>query len=133
MSEHQESEAEEARNTSPEALESESVAWYGDLDMTTVVVAGFISTVLTVLIIAVVQGLYYQWQFDAIRRVGSETYISPAESIVQAQKETLTAGALPTSLTGGEGSKMYYPMADQRVLISLDDAKDKVIAEMAKQ
>lgn len=133
MSEHQESEAEEARNTSPEALESESVAWYDDLDMTTVVVAGFISTVLTVVIIAVVQGLYYQWQFDAIRRVGSETYISPAESIVQAQKETLTSGALPTSLTGGSESSMYYPMADQRVLISLDEAKDKVIAEMAKQ
>ena len=55
MSEHQESEAEEARNTSPEALESESVAWYDDLDMTTVAVAGFVSTVLTVVIIAVVQ------------------------------------------------------------------------------
>ena len=59
MSEHQESEAKEARNTSPEALESESVAWYDDLDMTTVAVAGFVSTVLTVVIIAVVQGLYY--------------------------------------------------------------------------
>ena len=133
MSVSQENGPEEARDTSPEALESESVAWYDDLDMTTVVVAGFISTVLTVVIIAVVQGLYYQWQFDAIRRVGSETYISPAESIVQAQKETLTAGALPTSLTGGSESSMYYPMADQRVLISLDEAKDKVIAEMAKQ
>ena len=133
MSVSQENGPEEARDTSPEALESESVAWYDDLDMTTVFVAGFVSTVLTVVIIAVVQGLYYQWQFDAIRRVGSETYISPAESIVQAQKETLTAGALPTSLTGGDKSEMYYPMADQRVLISLDEAKDKVIAEMAKQ
>ena len=133
MSASQENETEEARDTSPEALESESVAWYDDLDMTTVFVAGFVSTVLTVVIIAVVQGLYYQWQFDAIRRVGSETYISPAESIVQAQKETLTAGALPTSLTGRTDSSMYYPMADQRVLISLDEARTKVIAEMRKQ
>ena len=133
MSEHQESEAEEARNTSPEALESESVAWYDDLDMTTVAVAGFVSTVLTVVIIAVVQGLYYQWQFDAIRRVGSETYISPAESIVNAQKETLTSGALPTSLTERTDGDMYYPMADQRVLISLDEAYKKMRSEMAEK
>ena len=50
MSASQENETEEARDTSPEALESESVAWYDDLDMTTVFVAGFVSTVLTVVI-----------------------------------------------------------------------------------
>lgn len=118
-------------DTSPEALEAAEVAWYDDLDMTTVFVAGFVSTVATIIIIAVVQGLYYQWQNDAIRAVEVETYISPAQAIVNAQKETLDEGVLPVSLTTGRiDGEMYYPKADQRVLISLEAAKQKVMKEM---
>lgn len=120
-------------DTSAEALEASEKAWYDDLDMTTVVVAGFVSTIATVVIIAVVQGLYYQWQNDAIRNVSKENYISPAQEIVDWQKESLEAGVLLGQLTDRVDGEMYYPNADKRVLISLDQAKEKVIQEMGSK
>ena len=133
MSDTQDSSGAVPTDTSAEALEASEKAWYDDLDMTTVVVAGFVSTIATVVIIAVVQGLFYQWQNDAIRNVSKENYISPAQEIVDWQKESLDEGVLLGQLTDRVDGEMYYPNADKRVLISLDQAKAKVIQEMGSK
>ena len=133
MSDTQDSSGAVPTDTSAEALEASEKAWYDDLDMTTVVVAGFVSTIATVVIIAVVQGLFYQWQNDAIRNVSKVNYISPAQEIVDWQKESLEEGVLLGQLTDRVDGEMYYPNADKRVLISLDQAKEKVIQEMGSK
>ena len=133
MSDTQDSSGAVPTDTSAEALEASETAWYDDLDMTTVVVAGFVSTIATVVIIAGVQGLFYQWQNDAIRNVSKENYISPAQEIVDLQKESLDEGVLLGQLTDRVDGEMYYPNADKRVLISLDQAKAKVIQEMGSK
>ena len=114
---------------SPEALEAAPKAWYDDLNMTTVLVSGFVSTILTIVTIAIVQGLFFQWQYDAIKSRKGDTFVSPGQAIIASQKETLSDGSLPTELTGRIDGSLYYPQADKRVLISMDEAKKKVLDE----
>ena len=107
----------------PVALEAAPKAWYDDLKIGQVVVAAFISTVLSLATIFLAQGLYFHWELQEISAKDKRPTISQATTIVEGQKSMLVSGRIETSLTERQESGLYYSGIEQAEMVRLDEAK----------
>lgn len=111
----------------PEALEAAPKAWYDDLKIGQVVVAAFVSTVLSLATIFLAQGLYFHWKLDEITSKDKRPTVSQATTIVQGQQEMLRKGRPVTTLTERQESGLYYQGIEQAELIPIEEAKQAVL------
>ena len=72
---------------------------YDDINATAIIIVGLISALFTFLIIAFVQGLYYQWNNSYVRERSTETVNKPVVTLINKQKAMLDgneeAGTIP--------------------------------------
>lgn len=87
---------------------------YDDINTPAIVIVGLISALFTFLIIAFVQGLYYQWNNSYVRERSTDYVNKPVKVLVDAQKQAL------------EGS-------EEAGTISIEEAMDKVIAKYGSE
>lgn len=87
---------------------------YDDINTTAVVVVGLISALFTFLIIAFVQGLYYQWNNSYVRDRSTDYVNKPVIAIIDGQKR---------ALEGDEAAGT----------ISIEEAMEKVIAKYGSE
>ena len=66
---------------------------YYDFNMPVIIMVAVISTILVVVTIAFVQGLYYQWANSYIRARSTDYVNQPVQLIIDAQKEMLDGNA----------------------------------------
>ncbi len=62
---------------------------YDDINTPAIIIVGFISALFTFLIIAFVQGLYYQWNNSYVRERSTEYVNKPVKKLIDDQKRTL--------------------------------------------
>lgn len=62
---------------------------YDDINTPAIIVVGLISALFTFLIIAFVQGLYYQWNNSYVRERSTDYVNKPVKKIIDGQKRTL--------------------------------------------
>ena len=85
---------------------------YEDINVPVIILVGVISTIVTFLSIAFVQGMCYHWQSSKIKDRSTEVVSMPAAAQIVEQKAVLN---------GGDGT------------ISIDEAMKKVIEEYGKK
>lgn len=108
---------------SPEALEAAPKAWYDDLKMDQVIVAAFVSTVLSLASIFFVQGLYAQLTSAEINAKDKRDLISPGQAIINGQIELLEKAQAPAVLTERTDGDRYYGELGSAQLSTIDAAK----------
>ena len=84
---------------------------YDDINTPVIIMVGFISAVVTVLIIALVQGMAYNWEASYLKK--KDTNNIPAVKQIADQKKVLE----------GDGKK----------ILSIAEAKNKVIQQFGKK
>lgn len=87
---------------------------YDDINTPAIIIVGLISALFTFLIIAFVQGLYYQWNNSYVRERSTDYVNKPVKKIIDAQKQALDGN--PEAGT-----------------ISIEEAMNKVLAEYGKE
>ncbi len=85
---------------------------YEDINTPVIILVGVISSIVTFMIIALVQGMCYHWENSKIRARSNEVVSMPARQYIDEQKKILA---------GGDG------------IISIDDAMKKVIEEFGSK
>lgn len=95
---------------SPETGQVEGVPSYDDINTPVILMVGFISAVVTFLIIALVQGMAYHWEKSYLRK--QEVVAWPSAKQIAEQQEILQ---------GGDG------------ILPIEDAMAKVIEQYGKK
>ena len=89
----EEREADSQRRTEgDDSLHSNQPRYY-DFNMPVIIMVAVISTILVVVTIAFVQGLYYQWANSYIRARSTDYVNQPVQQIIDAQKKMLDGNA----------------------------------------
>lgn len=89
---------EETTNNSSHDSHGREKPSYDDINTTAVVVVGLISALFTFLIIAFVQGLYFQWNNSYVRERSTEYVNKPVKKLIDNQKNMLNGteeGTIP--------------------------------------
>lgn len=87
---------------------------YDDINTPAIIIVGLISALFTFLIIAFVQGLYYQWNNSYVRERSTDYVNKPVLKVINKQKSML------------EGS-------EEDGTISIDQAMEKVLAKYGSE
>ena len=87
---------------------------YDDINTPAIIIVGLISALFTFLIIAFVQGLYYQWNNSYVRERSTDYVNKPVKKIIDAQKQALDGDS-------------------EAGTISIEEAMNKVLADYGKE
>ncbi|MCA9105136.1 MAG: hypothetical protein R3B96_00110 [Pirellulaceae bacterium] len=117
----------------PAALEAAPKAWYDDLKIDQVVVAAFVSTVLSLAAIFFAQGLYASLVNIEIDSKDRRSLVSPGQALINGQNEMLETAAAPQVLTAKLDADRYYAELPNVELRSIEDGKAAALAAYGNQ